>query len=130
MNDEKMRLDKWLWVARFFKHRSLATEAVKGGKIHLNGTRVKPGRQVGPGDRLDISRNEFEAEIWITSVTPQRGPAKAAAELYRESEQSVAKRAQHQEASRLEASAAPYQKSRPNKKQRRQINQFRKGGLD
>ncbi|HDK38265.1 MAG TPA: RNA-binding S4 domain-containing protein, partial [Thiolapillus brandeum] len=72
---EKMRLDKWLWAARFFKTRKLAAEAISGGKVHLNGQRSKPGKDVRPGNMLNISKNGLHWEIEILQLSRQRRPA-------------------------------------------------------
>ena len=77
MNDveQRMRLDKWLWAARFYKTRALAGEAVEGGKVHLNGQRTKPGKDVRPGSRLDISKGGLEWHIQVVLIPRQRAPA-------------------------------------------------------
>ncbi|MGD8509972.1 MAG: S4 domain-containing protein, partial [Gammaproteobacteria bacterium] len=91
MSDD-VRLDKWLWAARFFKTRALAREAVTGGKVHLNGQRAKPSRNVKIGDSIDISRGHFRYEITVDAVSDRRGAAREAAKLFTESEESVEKR--------------------------------------
>ncbi|MDR3089691.1 MAG: RNA-binding protein [Desulfobulbaceae bacterium] len=126
-----VRLDKWLWAARFFKTRSLATQAIDGGKAHLNGRRVKPSRAVNIGDRLTIRLGVDVYEISVAAIASRRGPASVARLLYEESAESVAKRLQNREMRRLAADTfgheAPGAK-RPNKKDRRKIIAFvRKG---
>ena len=79
IDKETMRLDKWLWAARFFKTRALATEAINGGKIHLNGQRAKPGKDIGIGARLEISKDQYTWDITITALKAQRRPAAEAA---------------------------------------------------
>ncbi|CAG0908346.1 unnamed protein product [Cyprideis torosa] len=90
--DEKVRIDKWLWAARFFKTRSIASEAVSGGKVHINDLRVKPARAVNVGDRLTILRGLDRYEIDVLALSDKRGPAKVAVTLYQETEESIKKR--------------------------------------
>jgi ribosome-associated heat shock protein Hsp15 len=78
---ERVRVDKWLWAARFFKTRGAATEAVTGGHVHVNGERVKPARDVKEGDRLEIRRGQMRFVVTVTGLADRRGPASAAAEL-------------------------------------------------
>lgn len=115
-----MRLDKWLWAARFFKHRKQATEAIQGGKVHLNGQRVKPARSVQPGDRLEITRGVEEMTVYVKGLTAQRGPASVAQTLYEETEESLAARTEAREMRKLLA-ANPADKHRPDKRDRRKL---------
>lgn len=126
MTDEanKVRLDKWLWAARFFKTRALATEAISGGKVHLNGARVKPARPVHPGDRLRIRKGDTEWEIDVIDLSTQRGPAKVAVALYTETEESIKARAASAEQRRLLRSDNPQPDRRPDKRGRRRIRSF------
>ena len=121
---ERMRLDKWLWCARFFKTRSLATQAVDGGKVRLNSERVKPAKEITAGDRLTIHIGEFEWSIEVLGLSMQRGAAPVAQTLYREDPESRLRR-QQQVAERKAAinPAAPL-KGRPTKRDRRQIRRF------
>jgi ribosome-associated heat shock protein Hsp15 len=124
-----MRLDKWLWVARFFKTRQLAVAAVNGGKVHLNGQRSKPGKDLRPGDRLCIHKGALEWELEVVALATQRRPAKEAALLYREADTSQARRAALLEEQRLlrqagEAPGGP----RPTKRDRRRIHRFTDNG--
>ena len=121
---EKVRLDKWLWAARFFKTRALATEAINGGHVHLNGSRPKPSRNLSIGDELTISKGQDSFEITVLLLSDKRGPATIARQLYEEDEQSRLKREQLAEQRRLEAAAQPRQQRRPDKKGRRQIIRF------
>ena len=121
---DKVRLDKWLWAARFFKTRALATEAINGGHIHLNGHRPKPSRTVVPGDELAIRRGQDEYRITVRELSEKRGPASVAQQLYDESEQSRAERERLAEQRRLQAAAEPRPAKRPDKKGRRQIIRF------
>ena len=86
---EQVRLDKWLWAARFFKTRSLATEAINGGKVHVNGERAKPSRKVNLGDQMVIRQGYAEKQVIVTGLGERRGSAKMAAELYTETEESI-----------------------------------------
>jgi ribosome-associated heat shock protein Hsp15 len=122
---EKMRLDKWLWAARFFKTRQLAAEAVQGGKVHLNGQRTKPGKDVKTGSRLNVSKGPYEWDIEIRVLPRQRRPAAEAREFYIESEQSHARRQRLNEQIRAERAAHPVADHRPNKRERRQIHRFK-----
>ncbi|CAB1275731.1 RNA-binding S4 domain-containing protein [Candidatus Nitrosacidococcus tergens] len=121
--DEKIRIDKWLWAARFFKTRSLASEAVSGGKVHLNHQRAKSSHRVNIGDHLLIRRERFEYEIEILSLSKQRRSAPEAASLYQETEQSQAKR-QALAAQLKEERSHLGIPTRPSKKDRRQIIRF------
>ncbi|MFW2374679.1 MAG: RNA-binding S4 domain-containing protein [Gammaproteobacteria bacterium] len=126
---EKLRLDKWLWAARFFKTRVLATEAVTGGKVHLNGERCKAGRSVKIGDHLTITRGYQEMEIVIQGLNKQRRPASETIELYIETEQSIKQREAKAELMKQNMPVDRHNK-RPGKKDRRQIIRFRQNTLD
>jgi ribosome-associated heat shock protein Hsp15 len=119
-----VRLDKWLWAARFFKTRALATTAVNGGKVHMSGQRIKPSRPVGIDDCYEIRRAHERYEIVVTGLAGRRGSADEAALLYRETEASIARRAEEAEKRRLAQLQRPRTESRPDKKQRRQIRRF------
>ncbi|TCO80294.1 heat shock protein Hsp15 [Plasticicumulans lactativorans] len=125
--EARVRLDRWLWTARFFKTRSLATEAVEGGRVHLNGERTKPAKGVKPGDRLEISRDQQHFEITIRALAEQRGPAIAARQLYEESAASVERREREAQERRLLAAGSPRPVVRPDKKARRSIIRFTRG---
>src|SRR5690348_15472461 len=101
LGDEDVRLDKWLWAARFFKTRSLATEAVDGGKVELNGLRPKPSKVLKVGDQLRIRLGPFIHAVTVRALSARRGPASAAALLYEESPESVATREKLREQHRL-----------------------------
>ena len=119
-----LRLDKWLWAARFFKTRSLAVQAVSGGKVHLNGQRIKPSRQVQPGMELRIQLGEIEKVIEIIALNHQRRPAKEAVLLYRESEASIATR-EASAAARAVAGKRDSGSGRPTKRDRRQLQRLK-----
>ncbi len=122
-----MRLDKWLWAARFFKTRSLATDAVDGGKVKLNAAAVKPAKEVKVGDRLQIRAGEQDWEIVVQGINEQRRPASEAQLLYLETPESAQRRAQVAELRQLAPSLAPEQKGRPTKRDRRALSRFREG---
>jgi len=122
---EGMRLDKWLWAARFFKTRNLAAEAINGGKVHLNGKRTKPGREVKPGSQLIIHKGSFEWDITVEVIPKQRRPATEAKLFYSESEESIKLRQQLTEEQRRLRAVTPHsEKGRPTKRDRRQIGHF------
>lgn len=124
---ERVRLDKWLWAARFFKTRALATEAINGGHVHLNGSRPKPARGVQEGDELLIVRGQERLQVRVLGLSERRGPASVAQQLYQEDESSRLQRQQLAEERRLQAVAMPHASGRPDKKGRRQIHRFLKG---
>ena len=124
---ERVRLDKWLWAARFFKTRSLATDAIDGGKVWLNDERVKPAKEVKAGDRLTVRTPAGEFGIIVKAVTDQRGNATAAQLLFDESDTSRVARAHETE--RKKRFVDPSEKifARPTKKERRELDRFRGG---
>jgi ribosome-associated heat shock protein Hsp15 len=123
-DNTSQRLDKWLWAARFYKTRSLAVEAVNGGKVHLNKQRVKPSRNIKPNDILTISKPPYEHVVEVLGLSNQRRPAPEAQQLYQETEESITKREQL----RIEIKNQPlgfrHDKGRPNKRDRRHIIKF------
>ena len=119
---DKLRIDKWLWAARFFKTRSLAAEAVESGKVTINEARIKPAKAIGVGDRLDIRLGQYRFEIQVLALSNRRGPATEAQKLYRESKESRARRAEI--AANLKALPQPTFKGRPTKRDRREIERF------
>jgi ribosome-associated heat shock protein Hsp15 len=121
---DKMRLDKWLWSARFFKTRSLATQAIEHGQVKLNGERVKPAREVKPGDRLDIHLGDSDWTLTVRALSMQRGPAPVAQLLYEEDPASHARRQQQASLRKLASNPAAEIKGRPTKRDRRQIHRF------
>jgi ribosome-associated heat shock protein Hsp15 len=123
--NSQVRLDKWLWAARFFKTRSVARDAVSGGKVHLNGHRAKPGHALNVGDELRIQRGEEEFTITVTELTIRRGPAVIARTLYDESEDSRLNREALAEQKKLERQQNVGRERRPDKRQRRRIVRFR-----
>jgi ribosome-associated heat shock protein Hsp15 len=121
---ESQRLDKWLWAARFYKTRGLAVEAISGGKVHVNGQRVKPSRTVRIDDTLTISKPPYEYEVIIHGLNLQRRPASEAEQLYQETTQSLDKRELLREQIKNEPLGFRQQKGRPSKRDRRNIIKF------
>ncbi|HEX7647523.1 MAG TPA: S4 domain-containing protein [Noviherbaspirillum sp.] len=119
---ESVRIDKWLWAARFFKTRSMATDAVDGGKIRLNGERIKPARGVKIGDKLDIDNGSTEWEVVVDGLAEQRGSAAIAQTLYTETGESVLRREKKAEQRKFFREPAEAIKGRPTKRDRRQID--------
>jgi len=123
--DKPIRIDKWLWAARFFKTRSLAREAISGGKVHLNGYRVKPGRALKPGDSLRVQRGEEEFTIVVVELSTRRGPAPVAQTLYEETEESRVRREHREKQRKLERQQKATRVRRPDKRQRRRLVRFK-----
>jgi ribosome-associated heat shock protein Hsp15 len=119
---EKLRIDKWLWAARFFKTRSLAVDAVESGKVTMDEARIKPAKAIGVGDMLVIRLGQYHFEVEVLGLSNKRGPAPEAQKLYRESEASKARRAEI--AANLKALPQPTFKGRPTKRDRREIERF------
>ena len=125
IQEDSIRIDKWLWTARFFKTRSLASDAVNGGKVHLNGQRVKAGRAVKAGDDMSIQKDSTFFEIKVLGVNKTRRPAKEAQQLYEETELSIARREQELQIKKLAAATRPVPQRRPDKRQREQLRNFK-----
>jgi ribosome-associated heat shock protein Hsp15 len=124
-DEEPMRVDRWLFFVRLFKSRSLAAEAVTGGRVHVNGERVKPSRVVRVGDTLAFNRGAVPFDCEVTGLPLRRGPAPEAEACYRESQASVARRAQFAERMRLATAFAPRPDGRPDKHERRELRRIR-----
>lgn len=123
-----MRLDRWLWAARFFKTRKLAVDAVNGGKVHVNGQRAKPGKEVHIGTHLQISIGSLEWDIRVAQLPSQRRPASEAIHFYEESQASLEKRMALIAEQRLLRDAQPlHTEGRPSKRDRRLIHRFKQG---
>jgi ribosome-associated heat shock protein Hsp15 len=120
-----VRIDKWLWAARFFKTRGAATEAVLGGRVHVNGERVKPSKEVRPGDVVEISKREVRWTVTVKDVAERRGPASLAATLYEESHESREAREQQALQRRLARPPGADLGARPTKQARRRIDRLR-----
>jgi ribosome-associated heat shock protein Hsp15 len=119
-----MRLDKWLWAARFFKTRSLAQQAIAAGSVKLDDARVKSSHEIKPGNSLAIRVGDFEWQITVKELSDKRGPAEQARKLYQESEASRAERERRRDLRRWGAEPASALKGRPTKRDRRQIEDF------
>ena len=122
--DTRHRLDKWLWCARFFKTRGLATTAVTGGRVKVNGDRVKPAHDLRAGDRLTLSLNDEPMEVDVVDFPARRGPASQARACYAETADSLKRREVLREQRRLAALARPRPDTRPDKRERRQMEKF------
>ena len=123
---EHVRVDKWLWAARFFRTRALATEAVLGGRVHLNGVRVKPAKEVRPTDEVEITIGGLRWTLVVRGVTEKRGPATAAALLYDETPESSAARERHAAERRLARPLGADLGVRPTKQDRRRLEALRR----
>lgn len=123
---EKLRVDKWLWAARFFKTRSLAVHAIENGRITMDGVRVKPAKTIGVGDQLHIKMGQAVFEVEVLALSDKRGPAPVAQQLYRESDESRRRRAEAAEQHRLQPESFSF-RGRPTKRDRREIEKFRRG---
>ena len=124
-DSDRVRLDKWLWAARFFKTRSLATEAVAGGKVEVNGERAKPAKAIKPGDKVRLRLGAFEHTLNVRALSDRRGPASVAQTLYEETEAS--RQARERVAEQLRLAPAPFvyeDKGRPTKKDRRALTKL------
>ncbi len=125
-DSNSVRVDKWLWAARFFKTRSLATEAVAGGKVGVNGDRAKPAKTVKPGDEIRVRLAPYEHVLIVRALGERRGPASVAQTLYEETAESAAERQRLAEQLRLAPAAFVYEeRGRPTKKDRRDLSKFR-----
>lgn len=127
MPPEAVRLDKWLWAARFFKTRSLAARAISGGKVQVNGRRAKRASHLHVGDRVRVRKGPHEYQLVVQKLSERRGPAKEAATLYEETAESV----QARESLRAQLKAAPKysfrEGGRPTKRERRQLDRLKRG---
>ena len=124
---EKFRLDKWLWAARFYKTRSLAAQAVEGGKVHVDGYRAKPSKELHMGMLLRITRGDEVMEVTVRALSLQRRGAPEAALLYEETAESVQQRVAAAELRKVDYGVRDRGEGRPTKRQRRQIRQFLEG---
>jgi ribosome-associated heat shock protein Hsp15 len=127
VSGDRVRIDKWLWAARFFKTRSLATEAVAGGRVHMDGQRVKPAKEVRVGDRLEITVGEAVFAVEVLGLADKRGPASQAQGLYLESEESRARRERQRDLRRMAPPPGHDLQGRPSKRDRRRLEAQRAG---
>lgn len=123
---KKVRIDKWLWAARFFKTRSLAKQAIDGGKVHMQGQRVKASKEIEAGDVIQVRQGWDEKEIVVSGLSEQRGPAAQATQLYDETPESIRQRQKQTEQRRLNAAQSPRSSGKPTTKQRRHIHRFKR----
>jgi ribosome-associated heat shock protein Hsp15 len=123
---ETMRLDKWLWAARFFKTRQMAIDAINGGKVHVNHQRTKPGKNIAIGDQMTITKEPFAWDIQIIKLESQRRSAEIASDLYRETPESHERRQLAVEKRREERALGTPLDQRPNKRDRRMIHRFKR----
>ncbi|MCC5812130.1 MAG: RNA-binding protein [Ectothiorhodospiraceae bacterium] len=127
MSEEGVRLDKWLWAARFYKTRRLATDAINGGKVEINGHRAKPARLVRTGDEIRLRKDALDYQLIVEGLADRRGPASVAQTLYRETEESRDQRERVRAQLRAQAVAFPQPDRRPGKHDRRQLAGFKRG---
>jgi len=123
---EEARIDRWLWAARFYKTRTAATDAVAGGRVHLNGARVKPAKDVRPGDTLDVTIGDTRREVVVVALAERRGPASVAQSLYEETPDSIARREQHAADRRFARPLGADLGARPTKQDRRRLEALRR----
>ena len=124
-NQRGVRIDRWLWAARFFKTRSLAKQAVEGGKVHLQGQRAKPAREVRIGQQLTIRRGDAEMTVEVADLSEQRGPAKTAQLLYNETPESIERRETAAARRRIERAGLQVPARKPSKKDRRDLRRLK-----
>ncbi len=127
VDDKEIRLDKWLWAARFCKTRALARSMIEGGKVHYNGQRTKPGKQVEVGATIRLRQGFDEKEVVVLALSIQRLSAVQAQLLYRETAESIVKRERNAEARRLNTLYSPHPDSKPDEKQRSDLMRFKQG---
>ncbi|MGZ6708744.1 MAG: RNA-binding S4 domain-containing protein [Solirubrobacteraceae bacterium] len=125
--EEPVRIDRWLWAARLARTRPLAAEAVKGGRVHVNGAAVKPSRDVRPGDEVQVTTGTVRRTVVVRATATRRGPAPEARLLYDETPESIAERERRAAERRLAAPAAPDPGGRPTKRYRRRLERARGG---
>ena len=127
-NSEGVRLDKWLWAARFYKTRSLARDMIEGGKVHYNGQRSKPSKLVELEAELTLRQGNDERTVIVTGLSDKRGPAPVAEQLYSETAASIEKREKVALARKMNALTMPHPDRRPDKKERRDLLKFKISG--
>jgi ribosome-associated heat shock protein Hsp15 len=127
-SSEEVRLDKWLWAARFYKTRAMAREMIEGGKVHYNGQRSKPGKVVELNAELTLRQGNDERTVVVAGITAQRRPASEAQQLYHETDASIEKREKMAQARKMNALTMPHPDRRPDKKERRDLMKFKLSG--
>ncbi|MGC0945664.1 ribosome-associated heat shock protein Hsp15 [Pantoea agglomerans] len=127
-SSEEVRLDKWLWAARFYKTRAIAREMIEGGKVHYNGQRSKPGKVVELNAELTLRQGNDERTVVVADISAQRRPASEAQQLYRETDASIEKREKMAQARKMNALTMPHPDRRPDKKERRDLMKFKLSG--
>jgi ribosome-associated heat shock protein Hsp15 len=123
--ESRVRIDKWLWAARLYKTRAIAADAVEGGKVQVNGDRVKPARALKPGDQLSVRNGPYTWDLTVLQLSDRRGPASEAQKLYEESDASRLRREELAAALKAERQANPFQRGRPTKRDRRQLGKLK-----
>jgi ribosome-associated heat shock protein Hsp15 len=126
----RVRLDRWLWAARFFKTRSLAKQAIEGGKVRCDGNRAKPSKEIGVGAEIAVQRGDVEHVVVVTGLSEKRGGAPEAARLYQEKADSIERREAEQEQRRLQRRGTMPPPARPNKRDRRELQRLKHQGGD
>lgn len=127
-SSEEVRLDKWLWAARFYKTRAIAREMIEGGKVHYNGQRSKPGKVVELNAELTLRQGNDERTVVVADISAQRRPASEAQQLYRETHASIEKCEKMAQARKMNALTMPHPDRRPDKKERRDLMKFKLSG--
>ena len=127
-SSEEVRLDKWLWAARFYKTRAIAREMIEGGKVHYNGQRSKPGKVVELNAELTLRQGNDDRTVVVADISAQRRPASEAQQLYRETDASIEKREKMAQARKINALTMPHPDRRPDKKERRDLMKFKLSG--
>lgn len=127
---EAVRLDKWLWAARFFKTRRLATDAIKGGKVEVDGQRAKPAKDVRVGQTVSVTKGVYEFRVRVDGLSEQRGSASVAEQLYTESEESRERRELVRAQQRSVAASVPRTNGRPDRRNRRELAEFKRQRRD
>lgn len=123
-DDIKVRIDKWLWAARFYKTRAIASTAVNGGKVHCQGQRIKPSKNVKAGDFYEVQRGFDKMVVEVLALSDRRGSAPVAQQLYKETDESIARREKEAEQRKLAALSRPVSSHKPSKRDRRKIISF------
>jgi ribosome-associated heat shock protein Hsp15 len=129
-HQDSVRLDKWLWAARFFKTRAQAREAIDGGKVDVDGVRAKAAKAVKPGSRVSVTVGQERWEVDVLALADKRGPAAVARTLYQETQASAAARQRRSEERRLAALAVRHEQRRPDKHDRRKMQRFKRGEVN